>query len=112
MSRAVWHSIWPGARLRQREFFRMGMDVLLKLNLAETRAFFTAFFSLSDFHWQGFLSSRLSMRQLLVFGLSLFAGASNDVRLDLMKKGVPALLGMLYNPVSYTHLTLPTKRIV
>ena len=28
------------------------MDVLLQLNLAQTRAFFSSFFSLSDFHWQ------------------------------------------------------------
>lgn len=39
-------------RLRQREFFTFGMDVLLKLDLQETRQFFTAFFSLSDFYWQ------------------------------------------------------------
>ena len=36
------------------------MDVLLKLDLAETREFFAAFFALSDFHWQGFLSARLT----------------------------------------------------
>jgi len=49
-----------GARLRQRAFFTFGMDVLLKLDLAETREFFAAFFALSDFHWQGFLSARLT----------------------------------------------------
>ena len=43
---------WLLCRLRQREFFTFGMDVLLQLDLAETRQFFTAFFSLSDFHWQ------------------------------------------------------------
>ena len=42
----------PGCRLRQREFFTFGMDVLLQLDLAQTRAFFSSFFSLSDFHWQ------------------------------------------------------------
>ncbi len=49
-----------GTRLRQRAFFTFGMDVLLKLDLAETREFFAAFFALSDFHWQGFLSARLT----------------------------------------------------
>lgn len=39
------------------------MDVLLKLDLAETREFFAAFFALSDFHWQGFLSARLTFPQ-------------------------------------------------
>jgi len=39
-------------RLRQREFFTFGMDVLMKLDLGETRQFFSAFFNLSDFYWQ------------------------------------------------------------
>ncbi len=39
-------------RIRQRAFFSFGMDVLLSLNLAETRQFFAAFFALSDHHWQ------------------------------------------------------------
>ena len=39
------------------------MDVLLKLDLAETRELFAAFFALSDFHWQGFLSARLTFPQ-------------------------------------------------
>ena len=52
-----------GCRVRQRAFFVFGMDVLLKLDLAETREFFAAFFALSDFHWQGFLSARLTFPQ-------------------------------------------------
>ena len=34
---AAWASLWPMARLRQRAFFCFGMDVLLSLDLAETR---------------------------------------------------------------------------
>lgn len=65
MAAAVWAAMWPAQRIRQREFFEFGMEVLLKLDLAETRDFFSAFFSLSDFHWHGFLSSRLSFTQVL-----------------------------------------------
>ncbi len=39
-------------RIRQRAFFSFGMDVLLSLDLTETRQFFAAFFALSDHHWQ------------------------------------------------------------
>lgn len=46
------HASLIGGRLRQREFFTFGMAVLLKLDLKETRQFFSAFFSLSDFHWR------------------------------------------------------------
>ncbi|WIA14534.1 hypothetical protein OEZ85_003051 [Tetradesmus obliquus] len=95
MSAAVWRAAWPVERLRQRAFFTFGMDVLLKLNLQETRSFFNAFFSLSAFHWHGFLSARLGFMQLIAFGLSLFANSSNQARADLLVKGLPGLLGML-----------------
>jgi hypothetical protein len=65
MAAAVWRSAWPVERLRQRAFFCFGMDVLLKLNLEETREFFAAFFSLSPYHWHGFLSARLGFFQLI-----------------------------------------------
>lgn len=40
----------------------------------------------------GFLSTRLSFSQLLGFGLALFAAASNDARLNLLKCGIPGKL--------------------
>jgi lycopene beta-cyclase len=95
MAAGVWRAAWPVERLRQRAFFTFGMDVLLKLNLDETRNFFNAFFSLSDYNWHGFLSARLGFMQLIGFGLSLFANSSNQSRLDLLQKGLPGLAGML-----------------
>jgi lycopene beta-cyclase len=92
---AVLGSMWPVARIRQREFFDFGMEVLLKLDLEETREFFSAFFALSDFHWHGFLSARLGFLELIGFGLSLFANSSNEARLNLLQKGLPGLLVML-----------------
>ena len=92
---SVWAALWPPQRVRQRAFFCFGMDVLLRLNLAETRQFFAAFFSLSDFNWTGFLSSRLTFGQLIAFGLSLFAKSTNAARADLLVKGIPGLTAML-----------------
>jgi len=63
--------------------------------IQETRDFFAAFFSLSAFHWQGFLSARLTFSQLIGFGLSLFQHASNPARLNLLVKGLPGLVVML-----------------
>eukprot|EP00775_Hariotina_reticulata_P007052 gene7052-7266_t len=92
MAAGVWRAAWPVERLRQRAFFCFGMDVLLKLNLAETRSFFNAFFDLSDFHWHGFLSARLGFLQLIGFGLSLFANSTNEARGNLLAKVVPRVL--------------------
>lgn len=78
----IWSSIWPSERLRQREFMTFGMEVLLKLDLPQTRDFFSAFFALSDYHWKGFLSSRLSLPELLVFGLSLFVNLEGRMKVS------------------------------
>lgn len=61
-----------------------GMEVLLKLNLPQIRDFFSAFFALSDYHWKGFLSSRLSLPELIVFGLTLFVNLENRMKVSLL----------------------------
>ena len=102
VSAEVWESVWPEERLSQREFFNFGMEVLLSLDLAKTREFFKAFFSLTDYHWQGFLSSRLSLPELVVFGLSLFSKSSWQMRGSLVGLGLPGLVGMITAVVTGT----------
>ncbi|KAL3682483.1 hypothetical protein R1sor_000505 [Riccia sorocarpa] len=97
ISAGVWADLWPMDRQQQREFFCFGMDVLLKLDLAGTRRFFDAFFDLDDHHWQGFLSSRLYFLELVGFGISLFAHATNTARAEIVVKGTPPLLNMIKN---------------
>ncbi|KAL5211947.1 hypothetical protein ABZP36_022794 [Zizania latifolia] len=97
LSAEVWKQLWPGDRRRQREFFCFGMDILLKLDLDGTRRFFDAFFDLEPHYWHGFLSSRLFLPELVMFGLSLFAHASNPSRLEIMAKGTVPLAKMIGN---------------
>lgn len=99
LSAGVWKDLWPIERRRQREFFCFGMDILLKLDLPGTRKFFDAFFDLEPRYWHGFLSSRLYLPELFVFGLSLFAHASNSSRLEIMTKGTLPLINMVNNLV-------------
>eukprot|EP00899_Mesostigma_viride_P022213 jgi/Mesvir1/3176/Mv16334-RA.1 len=95
----VWAAVWDQYRLEQREFFTFGMDVLLQLDLAGTREFFASFFKLSYKNWTGFLSARLSLPELIVFGLSLFLNASNTARISLIQKGLPGLFVMGANVI-------------
>ncbi|CAO2044873.1 unnamed protein product [Urochloa humidicola] len=97
LSAEVWKQLWPANRRRQREFFCFGMDVLLKLDLDGTRRFFDAFFDLEPHYWHGFLSSRLFLPELLMFGLKLFGNASNTSRLEIMAKGTVPLGKMIGN---------------
>ncbi|GAB2295588.1 Lycopene beta cyclase, chloroplastic/chromoplastic [Dionaea muscipula] len=99
LSAQVWKDLWPIQRRRQREFFCFGMDILLKLDLQGTRRFFDAFFDLEPRYWHGFLSSRLFLPELIVFGLVLFGHASNTSRLEIMAKGTLPLVNMITNLV-------------
>ncbi|CAI8613866.1 unnamed protein product [Vicia faba] len=97
VSAQVWKDLWPIQKRRQREFFCFGMDILLKLDLPGTRRFFDAFFNLEPHYWHGFLSSRLYLPELLLFGLSLFSYASNTSRVEIMAKGTLPLVNMVNN---------------
>ncbi|CAI9765635.1 unnamed protein product [Fraxinus pennsylvanica] len=99
LSSEVWKDLWPIERRRQREFFCFGMDILLKLDLQATRRFFNAFFDLEPRYWHGFLSSRLFLPDLILFGLSLFAHANNTSRIEIMAKGTVPLVKMINNLV-------------
>ncbi|KAK6936235.1 hypothetical protein RJ641_033265 [Dillenia turbinata] len=81
----VWNGLWPIERKCIREFYCFGMETLLKLDLKGTRRFFDAFFDLTPYYWHGFLSSRLSLQELIMLSVSLFGHASNLSREDRKK---------------------------
>lgn len=93
----VWNELWPVERKSVREFYSFGMETLLKLDLHGTRAFFDAFFDLDPHYCHGFLSSRLSLKELAMFSFSLFRHASNSTRLDIVTKCPVPLVRMMGN---------------
>uniref|UniRef100_A0A5B6ZT65 Putative lycopene beta-cyclase n=1 Tax=Davidia involucrata TaxID=16924 RepID=A0A5B6ZT65_DAVIN len=97
LSAQVWKDWWPIERRHQMEFFYLGMDILLKLDLQGTRRFFDAFFDLEPRYWHGYLSSRIFLPELVSFGLSLFSHASNTSRIEIMEKGTLPLVNMINN---------------
>ncbi|XP_043722021.1 lycopene beta cyclase, chloroplastic/chromoplastic-like [Telopea speciosissima] len=99
LSAEIWKDLWPIERRRQREFFCLGMEVLLKLDLQGTRSFFDAFFNVEPHYWHGFLSSRLFLPELICFGLSLFCHSSNTTRIEMMTKGTVPFVNMIGNLV-------------
>ncbi|BDA47628.1 Lycopene epsilon cyclase, chloroplastic [Coccomyxa sp. Obi] len=82
---AVWESLWPAEKRRQAAFHVFGMELLVRLDLAETNAFFRTFFRLPDFYWRGFLASSLSSAQLIAFALLTFVLAPAGIQLALMR---------------------------
>ncbi|OIT39328.1 PREDICTED: neoxanthin synthase, chloroplastic [Nicotiana attenuata] len=93
----VWNGLWPLERRCVRECYSFGMETLLKLDLKGTRRLFDAFFDLDPKYWQGFLSSRLSVKELAMLSLCLFGHASNLARLDIFTKCPVPLVKMIGN---------------
>ncbi|KAH6789771.1 lycopene cyclase [Perilla frutescens var. frutescens] len=93
----AWNGLWPVERRCVREYYNFGMETLLKLDLNGTRSFFDAFFELNPHYWHGFLSSRLSLGELLMLGLSLFTHASNPSKLDMVTKCPVPMAKMMGN---------------
>lgn len=93
----VWNSLWPVESRLCREFYSFGMETLLRLDLNGTRRFFDAFFDLEPCYWQGFLSSRLTLKELVWLSVSLFGHASNPSRFDIVTKCPVPLAKMMGN---------------
>ncbi|PIN20726.1 Neoxanthin synthase [Handroanthus impetiginosus] len=93
----AWNGLWPVEKRCVREYYNFGMETLLKLDLNGTRRFFDAFFDLNPHYWEGFLSSRLSLGELVKLGLSLFLHASNHSKFDMVTKCPVPLVKMMGN---------------
>jgi lycopene beta-cyclase len=92
LSSAAWRALWTPTRLRQRELYLYGMEMLLAMRGDQLRAFFETFFALPQHRWAGFLSGELSMLELTSTMWHLFGAASMRTRRDLVR---PALTGAL-----------------
>ena len=68
----------------QAAFHVFGMELLCRLDLRHTNAFFATFFRLPGFYWRGFLGSTLSSAQLLAFAMLTFAIAPASIQSRLV----------------------------
>mmetsp|Transcript_17062 Transcript_17062/g.50951 ORF Transcript_17062/g.50951 Transcript_17062/m.50951 type:complete len:580 (+) Transcript_17062:168-1907(+) len=82
---AAWLALWTPEKRRQAAFHVFGMELLCKLPLASTNQFFATFFKLPGFYWRGFLASRLSSVQLIVFAMLTLVLAPPGIKLALVK---------------------------
>lgn len=84
-SRRVWDKLWPEERRAQASFHLFGMELLATLDLASTNAFFNTFFRLPGDYWRGFLASKLSSADLILFALAVFTLAPWSIKYKLVE---------------------------
>jgi lycopene epsilon-cyclase len=61
------------------------MELLATLEVASIHRFFESFFRLPDRYWRGFLASKLSSGNLMVFALLTFVTCSSQTRMELIR---------------------------
>jgi lycopene cyclase-like protein len=79
-----WAAVWPPDLVRQRALHAFGLETLLRLDTAQTQAFFSTFFSLPARDWQGYLSGARSAASVARTMLALFGRAPGSLRAALM----------------------------
>ena len=96
----AWQALWPLELRRKHALYCFGLEKLMRYPSAQLRQFFATFFALPQEQWYGFLTNTLSLPELVVAMLRLFAKAPWSVRWGLMQQQGRelALLGKLLNP--------------
>jgi lycopene beta-cyclase len=84
VAQAAWSAIWPVALVRKQALYHFGLEKLMRFSEPQLRQFFTAFFDLPGRQWHGFLANTLTVPELTLAMLRLFAQAPNPVRSGLI----------------------------
>ena len=94
-SAALWNVIWPDQHVRAHELYRFGLEAILKMDVPQTHAFFSAFFSLPDELWRPYQSGTAAPRTIAAAMWALFRAAPPDLKLTLASMGLSPHAGRL-----------------
>lgn len=86
-------AVWPPTLRRRHALYRIGLEVLLRLDVNATQRFFDAFFSLPPAAWRGYVSWTSPPVELEATMLRLMVGLPAQDRADVLRAaaGPPAL---------------------
>jgi len=80
VAQAAWSAVWPAGLVRKHALYQFGLEKLMRFSEPQLRQFFAAFFDLPQHQWYGFLANTLTVPELTLAMLRLFAQAPNPVR--------------------------------
>lgn len=81
---ALWDHVWNGDRRKVASFQVFGMELLAGLDVNLMNKFFQTFFRLPKQQWTGFLASKLSPLEVLLFAFTTFLIAPWDIKVRLI----------------------------
>jgi len=87
---AGWEALWPRDRRQCRALYRFGLEALLAMDPATTRAFFHHFFTLPQPLWAAYLADGLTAAELRGVMLTLFGRVPVGLKWGLARAGFGA----------------------
>ncbi len=81
-------AVWPADARRVWALLTFGMEVLLDLDLARTRAFFEGFFAVPRADWSAYLAGTATLPQVARTMTRVFGAVSPALKLRLMRHGL------------------------
>mgnify|MGYP003308839802 CR=1 FL=1 len=98
-------TFWTAIRLQIRRYLFQGYRPIIVLTLIFCSSNFTILYLLSSS--PHLVTIELSIYQSIIFNADLYSGMALGIIQLILMLFLSSLI--LFNPVSYTHLTLPTK---
>ena len=91
--KVAYEALWPEDRIRMWAWYRVGMEVLLRMNRTELGGFLSAFFSVSPESWSRYLSASGSAKDVETTMARVFARAAPSTKLRVVRSliGRPGL---------------------
>ena len=94
--RAGYRVIWSRAEFKKWHLFRFGMNVLQAMSFEEVNEFFETFFSLPVSRWRGYMTGRLTPKEVSAAMMQLFKNADGKLRKRLAMDGTFRQPGALF----------------
>ena len=82
----AWDAVWPRARRRQHQMYRLGAQVLAGLDADDTRAFFAGFFALPEPSRTAYLADQLSPAGIAAVMAATFARLPHRLRFTVARR--------------------------
>jgi len=99
-SERAWQTIWSPDELRKVALIRLGTRFLCGLSGHDTRAFFSAFFSLPVPTWKRYMTGDCTAQELAITMLATFSAAGLSTQLQLAQAAASSPLHALYRSVT------------
>ena len=80
-----WEVLWPTELKKKQALYKFGLEKLMRFEDKQLRDFFIQFFSLPNKQWYGFLTNKLTLKELILAMWEMFKKSPWNIKWGLME---------------------------